>query len=145
MGKSKVTLSPQQISDKWNKRMKNSITDIQTGIDAVTESPTAKAASKADKMLQNLQASVQSGKWANSLNAVSLADWKQKTKEKVAQRMATGVDQAMSKRQKFDQYLVNTINAGLGTVNSMPDMTFEDSVNRVRAMMEHMRNNPYKT
>lgn len=145
MAKSKVTLSAGQISDKWNRNMKNAITDIQTGIDSVTESPMAKAANKADKMLQNLQASVQSGKWANSLNAVSLTDWKNKTKEKTAQRLATGVDQAMSKRQKFDSYLVSTVNAGLSKVNALPDMTFEDSVNRVRTMMQHMRDNPYKS
>ncbi len=144
MGKSKVTLSSAQISEKWNRNMKNSISDIQAGIDAVTESPMAKAASKADKMLQNIQQSVQSGKWANSLNAVSLGDWKTKTKEKTAQRLATGVDQAMAKRQKFDSYLVNTVNAGLAKVNTLPDMTFEDSVNRVRTFMQHMKDNPYK-
>lgn len=144
MAKSKVTLSSSQISEKWNRNMKNSITDIQNGIDSVTESPMAKAAAKADKMLQNLSASVQSGKWANSLNAVPLASWKQVTKEKTAQRLATGVDQAMSKRQKFDTYLVTTVNSGLSKVNALPDMTFEDSVNRVRTMMQHMRDNPYK-
>lgn len=144
MSKTKVTLTPSQISDKWNRRMKNSISDIQTGIDSVSESPMEKAAEKSEKMLQNLTNAVQSGKWANSLRKVSLAEWKQKAKEKVAQRLASGVDNAMSKRREFDQYLVNTLNAKLGEINDMPDMTIEDSVNRVRAMMTHMHENPYK-
>ncbi|MDD5360454.1 MAG: hypothetical protein PHI02_09335 [Sulfurovaceae bacterium] len=144
MSKDKVSLTAGQISDKWNRRMKGAVSDIQAGIDSVTESPTAKAAQKADKMLQNMTKAVQSGKWANSLNAVTLQDWKQKTKDKVAQRLASGVDGSMAKRQKFDAYLVNTVNSALQTIKGMPDMTLEDSVNRVRAMMTHMANNPYK-
>lgn len=144
MAKTKVTLSASQISDKWGRRMKASVTDIQNGIDAVTESPTEKAASKQDKMLNNLTQAVTSGKWGNSLRAVSLQDWKSKTKDKVATRLASGVDAGMAKRQKFDNYLVQTLNAVLPTINAMPDMTLEDSVNKVRAMMTHMRDNSYR-
>ncbi len=144
MGKEKVGLSSSQISEKWNRRMKGSISDIQNGIDAVSVSPTEKAASKKDKMLQNLTQSVVSGKWENSLKAVTLSDWKAKTKDKVASRLASGVDAGMAKRQKFDSYLVQNLNSILPTINAMPDMTLEDSVNKVRALMEHMHNNPYK-
>lgn len=144
MSKGKVSLNSNQISDKWNRRMKASITDIQAGVDAVTENPAEKAILKQDKMLQNLTKAVNDGRWAAGLNNVTLSDWKTKTKEKVGQRLASGVDGAMQKRQKFDQYLVNTMNQVLPQVQSMPDMTFEDSVNRVRAVMEHMHNNPYK-
>jgi len=144
MAKTKVGLSPQEISNKWNRNMKNSVADIQRGIDGVSEAPGEKAAAKADKMLQNLTASVTSGKWAAQVAAVPLADWKTKTKEKVAQRLAGGVDGAMGKRQQFDQYLASTLNGVLPQVAAMPDMTIEDSVNRVRAVMEHMHNNPYK-
>ena len=144
MAKSKVGLSPNEISAKWNRNMKNAVGDIQRGIDGVTESPGEKAAGKADKMLQNLTASITSGKWANAVSAVPLGDWKTKTKEKVAQRLAGGVDGAMPKRQTFDSYLVQTLNGVLPEVAAMPDMTIEDSVNRVRRVMEHMHNNPYK-
>lgn len=144
MSKIKVNKTASDISQKWNQNMKASVSYIQKGIDSVTESPMEKAASKSDKMLQNLTQAVSSGKWANSLRNVSLQDWKTKTKEKVAQRLAQGVDQAMSKRQAFDTWLVNTLNDILPTVANMPDMTLEDSVNRVRTMMEHMSNNAYK-
>lgn len=144
MSKGKVTLSPSQISDKWNRRMKGAITDIQAGVDSVTENPAEKAIAKQDKMLQNLTKAVNDGRWAGGLKKVTLADWKSKTKEKVGQRLASGVDGAMGKRQQFDQYLVNTLNGVLPQISNMPDMTFEDSVNRVRAVMEHMHNNPYK-
>jgi hypothetical protein len=144
MSKSKVSLSANQISDKWNRRMKGAVTDIQAGVDSVTENPAEKAIAKQDKMLQNLTKAVNDGRWANGLGKVTLNDWKTKTKEKVGQRLASGVDGAMAKRQKFDAYLVNTLNGVLPTIQNMPDMTFEDSVNRVRTVMEHMHNNPYK-
>jgi hypothetical protein len=144
MAKTKVNLSANEISDKWNKNMKSSVSYIQAGIDKVTENPAEKAIAKQDKMIQNLTQSVNSGKWAAGLRGVSLADWKQQTKEKVGSRLASGVDGAMSKRQKFDAYLVNTLNGVLPEVANMPDMTIEDSVNKVRRVMEHMHNNPYK-
>lgn len=144
MSKGKVSLNANQISDKWNRRMKGSVSDIQAGVDSVTENPAEKAIMKQDKMLQNLTKAVNDGRWAGGLRKVTLSDWKQKTKEKVGQRLASGVDGAMGKRQRFDAYLVDTMNQVLPQVQNMPDMTFEDSVNRVRAVMEHMHNNPYK-
>ena len=144
MAKSKVSLSPTEISEKWGRRLKGAVQDIQRGIDAVTESPAEAAIAKQDKMITNLTAAVQSGRWAAGLQKVTLAEWKTKTKEKVASRLSGGVDGAMAKRRDFDQYLANTLNQVLPSVQAMPDMTFEDSVNRVRAVMEHMHNNPYK-
>jgi len=144
MSKEKVTLSASEISDKWNRRLKGAVSDIQRGIDGVQVSPTEKAANKQEKMLTNLTTAVNNGKWAAGLRKVTLSDWKSKTKEKVASRLASGVDAAMNKRKDFDNYLVQELNTVLPTINSMPDLTLEDSVNRVRAMMTHMRDHPYK-
>ena len=144
MSKSKVTLSPSAISDKWNRRMKGAIGDIQLGIDSVTESPAEKAIAKQDKMKANLNDAIDSGRWANGLKNVSLTDWKTKTKEKVASRLSGGVDGAMSKRKAFDSYLTNELNSVLPEIAAMPDMTLEDSVNRVRKLMTHMSSNRYK-
>ena len=144
MSKEKVSLTADKISDKWGRRMKGAVTDIQAGIDGVTESPTEKAAAKQEKMLTNLTEAVNNGKWADGLRKVSLSDWKTKTKEKVGTRLAQGVDQAMPKRKAFDTYLVSQLNAVLPEISAMPDMTIDDSVNRVRALMTHMHENPYK-
>jgi len=144
VSKSKVTLNADAISDKWKRRLTGSVQDIQAGIDAVSESPMEKAASREQKMLQGITQAVGSGRWAASLRKVNLQDWKAKTKQKVAERLTGGVEAAMPKRKAFDAYLVGTINQVLPEINSMPDLTFEDSVNRARRMMEHMHNNPYK-
>jgi len=140
----KVKLSPSDISDKWARRTKGAVADIQAGIDRVTESPAAKAIAKKDKMKQNLLKSLDDGTWEKRLGEVSLEDWKSKTRAKVAERLAGGVDGAAAKRQKFDTHLVSTINEILPKINDMPDMTLEDSVNRVRTFMDHMSKHPYK-
>ena len=144
MAKSKVGLGAADISEKWNRRMKQSVPDIQKGIDAVTESPMEKAVAKQDKMLANVTNAITSGKWAAETLKTNVADWRAKTKQKVAERLGGGVDAAMGKRRAFDTYLVNTLNSILPQVAAAPDMTIEDSVNRVRMVMVHMHENPYK-
>lgn len=140
----KVKLTPAELTDKWGRRTKASVTDIVAGINRVTESPAQKAIAKIDKMKTNLIASLDDGTWAKRLGAVSLDDWKAKTAAKVAERLAGGVDGATAKRQKFDTWLVGTLNEVLPKIDGMPDLTIEDSVNRVRTFMEHMHKAPYK-
>lgn len=140
----KVKLTAEEISEKWNRRTKAAVPDIQRGIERVTESPAVKAIAKKDKMKANLIKSLDDGTWEKRLGAVSLEDWKSKTSSKVAERLAGGVDGAMPKRVKFDGWLVGKINEVLPKINAMPDMVLEDSVNRVRTFMEHMSKTPYK-
>lgn len=139
-----VRLSAADISKKWNNNLKGSISYIEQGVDRVKEAPTEKAANKQDKMLQHLQEAVNTGRWGAALRKVSLQEWKKLMKEKVRARLAGGVDAAMDKRQAFDKYLVDTLNAVLPEIHAMPDMTLEDSVARVRRLMEYMNENRYK-
>ena len=140
----KVKLTPAEISEKWARRTKAAVTDVVAGINRVTESPAAKAIQKQDKMKANLIASLDDGTWAKRLGDVSLDDWKSKTAAKVSERLAGGVDGAAAKRQKFDTWLAGTLNEVLPKIDGMPDLTIEDSVNRVRTFMEHMHKTPYK-
>lgn len=144
MAKEKVTLSANDISEKWNRNIKNAVTDIQAGIDRVTESPMTKAVAKQDKMKANLVKAIDNGSWANGMNKVTLSDWKTKTKTKVGERLGSGADAAMSKRKAFDNWLVNRINAVLPNINQMPDMTLQDSINRMTTMVTHMAGEKYK-
>ncbi len=140
----KVNMNPAEISEKWNRRTKAAVSDVQAGIQRVTESPAQKAVAKAAKMKANLVKSIDDGTWAKRLGSVTLEEWKTKTAQKVGERLSGGVDGAMNKRAKFDSWLVGTLNNVLPKIDSMPDMTLEDSVNRVRTLMEHMSKNSYK-
>lgn len=144
MSKTKVNLTPSQISEKWNRRMKSAVSDIQAGIESVAENPCEKASSKADKWQQRISEADTKNRFVAGLKQVSLADWKAKAKEKVATRLASGVDGAMDKRSKFDNYLVNAVNGSLAQIKNMPDVTIEDSINRVRAHITYMHEHPYK-
>ena len=144
MSKSKVRMSSTDISEKWGRNLKHSVPDIIKGLDAVTEAPSAKAVEKQEKMLANLTAAVQDGTWAKRLGKVSLSEWKEKTKKKVNERMSGGGEGAMNKRKEFDNWLVGKLNTILPAISDMNDLTIEDSVARVRALMEGMAENPYK-
>lgn len=139
-----VKLTPAEISAKWEKRAIAAVPDAIDGVNRVTDSPMDKAAAAQDKMLAGVTAAVQSGKWANSLKAVPLDQWKKVTAEKMTQRMAGGITAAAPKRKKFDEYLVQTLNDILPTINAMPTMTLEDSINKMTAQVRAMAKRPYK-
>lgn len=145
MSKTKVTLPAAEITDKWARRLKGAVADIQRGIDAVTESPMEKAAAKQDKMLANITAAVQDGRWAAGLRSVNVQDWKSKTKQKVGERLAGGVEAARSKHQQFTQWQVNTLNTILPRIAAMPDLTLEDSIARTAEFIRQMSSNKYKS
>jgi len=144
VAKTKVKISASDITDKWSRRLKASIPDITAGVDRVAEAPGALAAEKADKMRQRIIEALDEGVWQARVGAVPLATWKEVTKRKVTQRLAGGVDDAKSKRQAFDRWLVDRLNAVLPEIAAMPDLTLEDSINRVRALIEHMAAERYK-
>jgi hypothetical protein len=77
--------------------MASATTAVQQGVNAVQTSPTALAAANVNGYLAGVQQAVSSGKWANNLNRVSLADWKNSMLNKGVQRMQTGAAAAVPK------------------------------------------------
>jgi len=133
-----VKVTPEEYAEKQARRLKASTDDIRRGVARVTVSPTAKAAAAQDKMLARLTESVQSGKWASGLKRVSLEEWKSKTLEKGVNRIAAGIDAAHDKVVAFAGELLPFEDSLLGTVDSMPDLTLEDSISRASAWMRGM-------
>ncbi len=131
-------LTPAEFQEKHARRLKASVEDVRRGIDRVTESPTAKAAAKQDKMLTNLTAAVNSGKWAAGLKRVSLEDWKKKTRDVGVNRIAAGIDAASSKVVAFAEDLLPHIERGQEKIKSMSDVTLDDNINRMTTFIRHM-------
>lgn len=142
MAKSKVAISPDQVSSNWNKGMKGAVPKMQAGVNAVTDSPMERAAANVDAYVQGVAASAD--RYVAGLRKTTLADWKRNTSDKIGQRMSGGVDAAMPKRQDFDRYLVNTLNGVLPQVATMPNRSIDEGLAKVRAVVEHMHNNPFK-
>jgi len=131
-------LTPEQFAEKHNRRTKAALEDMRAGVAAVTEAPTAKAAAKQEKMRQRLLEALESGKWANGLKRVSLEEWKQKMIELGLNRVATGLDANKKKVEEFASQLLPHIEAGQKLIERMPDVTLEDSINRMTTFIRHM-------
>lgn len=136
-------LSPAEFSEKWKRRIKAAQQDVSTGVDAVSEAPTKKAAAKKEKMRANINAALDSGKWERGLNRVSLDEWKQKMKDLGVARIAAGADASGMKVQQFAEELLPFIEARQREVQAMPDVTLEDNIQRmtqfIRGMAEFKR------
>ena len=134
----KITITPEEFAEKHARRLKAAIPDMIAGVDRVTEAPTLKAAARADKMLANVSAAVQSGKWAAGLKRVSLDDWKKQFKEKGAARVSAGIDGAKDKVTDFASQLLPFQSSLQNEVSKMPDLTLEDSITRATAWIRGM-------
>jgi ElaB/YqjD/DUF883 family membrane-anchored ribosome-binding protein len=124
-------VTPEQFQEKHARRLKASIQDIQAGIERVSVAPTAKAAKKADKMKARLVESIDSGKWQRGLMKVSLEEWKEKAVRKGIPRIADGIDSAAKKVVDFAGQLLPHIDKVKSDIDKLPDLTIEDSINRM--------------
>ena len=131
-------VTPDQFVEKHARRLKGAVTDMQRGVERVTEAPTAKAAKKVDKMRTNLLAALDSGKWARRLESVSLEEWKDKMVSKGIPRVAAGIDAAAPKVKAFAEELLPHIDRIQNEVKKMPDVSLEDSINRMVAFTRGM-------
>lgn len=131
-------LTPQQFAEKWQRRLQSAAPDITNGINRVDSSPTEKAAGKKDKMLANVTAAVQNGKWEAGLRRVTLADWKKAAVEKGVPRIAQGAAGAAPKVTNFASQLLPFQDTLQAQVKGMPDLTLEDSINRMSTWVRGM-------
>ena len=122
--------SPQAVAQKWVRNLSGSTQDITEGVQAVTESPTAKAADQSAKYLLNVQRAVDSGKYASRLRGVSLQDWKDKTLSKGIGRIAKGASDAEGDFQDFMAELIPFQERLQEVIDQMPDTSLEDSIAR---------------
>lgn len=131
-------LTPDEFADKHARRLKGAIGDMEAGIQKVTEAPGVAAGKKAAKMLANLTARVQDGTWKKRVEAVPLDEWKSKMISKGLPRVAGGIDAAKDKVVAFAGQLLPAIDAAQAKVKAMPDLTIEDSINRMTTFVREM-------
>lgn len=131
-------LTPQEYQEKHARRLTAASDDVRKGIARVTVNPCELAAAKQDKMLQNLTASVQSGKWAAGLKRVTLQQWQDRATNVGVARIASGIAAAKDKVIAFAEQLLPHIDAGQAKLKTMPDITLEDSIARMVSFTRHM-------
>ena len=131
-------LTAEEFQEKHARRLKASIPDIEKGIQRVTVSPTEKAAAKVEKMRVNILKSIDDGTWQRRLRAVTLDEWKQKAISKGVPHIAAGIDAAAEKVKDFASQLLPYIDKVKADVDKLPDLTLEDSINRMATFTRGM-------
>lgn len=131
-------LTPTEAAQKWASRATGAVEDYRKGVQRVTESPTAKAAAAADKMLIKVMEAINSGRWARALEDVSLEDWKKATSEKGTARMASGVQGSIHKQEAYYREVFPYLETLQAEIAAMPNLTIEDSITRAAHFMRGM-------
>jgi len=124
-------LTPAEFRERHARRTKAAIQDMADGINRVTTSPTAQAAAKIDKMAAGFNAKVQDGTIKARLQAVTLEDWRSAALNKGIGRVSAGVDGAAAKTEAFASQFLPFLDTVKATVDKLPDLTLEDSINRM--------------
>lgn len=106
-------LTAQAVTQKWLTNMGRASEAYKQGIQAVTESPTAKAAQAQDRWLMGVQRAMETGRFANSLNRISLPQWQAAAINKGAARLATGAAAAQDKMTAAMTQLLPYIQQGV--------------------------------
>lgn len=123
--------SPQEIAAKQVRRAQAAVQDYKAGVEAVTQSPTEKAAKAVDLWFQGLQKSYQDGSYVDGLNAVSLADWKSATIDKGAMNYAPGIMKAQQTIEDFQAQRQAAQSRISSQLESMPRGDLNQNIQRM--------------
>lgn len=132
-------VTPQEGTQKWVTRLSAATADVAAGIAKVQTAPGQKAAQSYQKYQNNVTQAFP--KWRNNVASVSLQSWQQAATQGV-QRIAQGAQAKQDKYATFAQSFYPFLDANVSKVQSMPNATFEDRVQRAVQMMR--LNSTYK-
>lgn len=129
--------TPESRADKWARRTSASQPDWQAGVEAVTDSPMAKAAASADLWQQRLTQPETKDKFKRNVSRVSTEQWKSKTVAG-ASRFSSGAQANVDKMVQHQRDSEAYIEAGRRMIATMPNLTVEDKANRAAAWVRYM-------
>lgn len=129
--------TPASRSEKWARRTAAAGADWAEGVKNVSDAPGAAAAAKADAWQQKLADPATKDKFRRNVAAVPLQEWKDKTAAASGQFTA-GANKAQDKMLRHQQAVESHMEAGLRQLNTMPNVTLEDKINRQAFWTRHM-------
>lgn len=109
------------------------------GVQATQVDVVGRAVAAQPKLLQNFQQAVTSGRWARGLQDRGTAGWKQQTLAKAA-NYGTGIAAGRDDYQRAMQTWLPIIQSAAASVQSMPNASFQDSLNRMTAFATALHN-----
>jgi len=109
------------------------------GVQATTVDVVGRAIAAQPKLLANFQQAVTSGFWARRLGERGTAGWKAATVAKAA-NYAVGIAAGVDDYQKAMQTWLPIINSAAASVQGMPNVSFQDALNRMTAYATALHN-----
>jgi len=131
-------LTAKQVTEKHARRLKGAVEDMRIGVENVSVNPMEKAIKKIPKMRANLIRAIDEGKVERGMKRVSLDDWKTAMVDRGIPRVAAGVDAAANKIEEFYGELLPHIDKVKTEVARLPDVSLEDSINRMSTFIRGM-------
>lgn len=130
-------LNAEQVVRLWAERGQGATETVRAGVQAVTESPMAKAAAQVELWAQRVQQSKQ--KFVDKLNAVPLQAWKNAMLGKGLTNMSNGyVDPTnVNKFATFMRAWLPYVRQGAANVRQMPKGTLQQGIDRAVAQIRH--------
>lgn len=129
------SITADDVMRKWAENGSNSAATVRAGVNAVTESPMAKAAARVDAWVAGVQRA--KDKFVAKLNAVSLNDWKQAMLGKGITNMGNGYADAGNQRKflNFMRVFLPYVRQGAQEVKNMPKGTLQQAIDRAAAQI----------
>lgn len=127
-----------EFAEKWARRISAAVSDVQAGVQRVSEAPGVAAARQSKKWVAKMSDPRTHAKWQRNVAAIPLETWKSQMINVGAGRIPAGADAARGKVEAFASQLLAHIDAGLSKIQGMPSVTLEDSKARMVAWFDHM-------
>lgn len=128
-------LSAEAVVRLWSERGQGATETVRAGVNAVTESPMAKAAAQVEVWAANVQRAKQ--KFVDKLTAVTLQQWKAAMLGKGLTNMSNGyVDPtSVNKFANFMRAWLPYVRQGAAQIRAMPKGTLQQGIDRAVAQI----------
>jgi len=124
---------------RWRDSASQGQQRYQEGVQATQVDVVGRAVAAQPKMLANVQQAITSGRWARRLQEKGTAGWKAATVAK-ASNYGTGIAAGVDDYQRAMQEWLPIIQSAAASVQSMPNTSFQDSLNRMTAYATALHN-----
>jgi hypothetical protein len=131
-------LTPQQIADKQVRNATNAVQDYRNGVNAVTVNPMDKAIASIQKMRNNFNAAVDSGKVQAGMASVGINAWKAAASKKGGDNYAGGITAAAGKILAFQTQIAPFRAQLQATIATMPTDTLDQRLQKMVANAKGM-------
>ena len=136
-------LSPSEVAAKWRQNLSNAGPTYKAGVQSVTIAPTQAAKKQADKMVRRLKESVDSGRYAEGCDSVTLPDWQSACIDQGAARLVDGAAHGESNTLRYLEVALPVIHRLAAEVRAMPNSTDAEIEARMLAFRRSMKKFKY--